>query len=518
MTAVSEKNEDKNLNITLKNEERENGVVVSFPALMRNCKRYLIAWLLFSVILGGIITGISILLSASSANPVTTLVGFTYPGIENGKNPDGTDFESASLKSPVVISAALTECNLGQELVETVRENIIIKPIIPSDAIDRITVYANIYENASSGQLSAAEAMLDVDWYSSQFQLKFDYKDAGLKRDEAADLLNAITISYRNYFIQTYGYNNALGNALKVLDYNQYDYAEAVDMFDSSLSTLRSYVNNLAGDDDVRFRSTVTGYTFADLRSSIDAVRELDLDLISSYISQNNVTKDKDRLEAYYEYRIELLNDDKIVYEQRLASIKESIDSYEKDSIYIFANDVNTQSTTASDQYDKMIAQKISTQTSLSETTQRIDYYNRRLTVLRKNTIGTTDKVAKTEADLANVSEKVNQLVELVELTADDYYQNYSLINAYSVLVPATSAVSQSVVDGIHRAIVPAIGLELLLFVVFLVIVFVAALKEANPANQQAVAEAKAAADDLPEKAEGTSDGDSKTENNKKKK
>jgi len=50
------------------------------------------------------------------------------------------------------------------------------------------------------------------------------------------------------------------------------------------------------------------------------------------------------------------------------------------------------------------------------------------------------------------------------------------------------------------------------------VIVFVAALKEANPANQQAVAEAKAAADDLPEKAEGTSDGDSKTENNKKKK
>ena len=128
------------------------------------------------------------------------------------------------------------------------------------------------------------------------------------------------------------------------------------------------------------------------------------------------------------------------------------------------------------------------------------------------------NKVAKTEADLANVSEKVNQLVELVELTADDYYQNYSLINAYSVLVPATSAVSQSVVDGIHRAIVPAIGLELLLFVVFLVIVFVAALKEANPANQQAVAEAKAAADDLPEKAEGTSDGDSKTENNKKKK
>ena len=152
-----------------------------------------------------------------------------------------------------------------------------------------------------------------------------------------------------------------------------------------------------------------------------------------------------------------------------------------KDSIYVFGDNLNTQSTTASDQYDKMISQKISTQTSLSETVQRIEYYNQRLAVLRKTKIGSTDKIEKTEADLASVSEKVKNLTELVELTADDYYQNFSLSDAYNVLVPASASIGVTVVGGIKSVVKPALVAEALLFVVYLAIVFIESIKEANP-------------------------------------
>lgn len=93
-------------------------------------------------------------------------------------------------------------------------------------------------------------------------------------------------------FYNNYGYNSSLESAVVSIDYTEYDYVDAVDVFDSSLGSLKNYIDELAASDNTRFRSE-TGYTFADLSSSIDTVRNEDLDWISSYITLNNVTKDK---------------------------------------------------------------------------------------------------------------------------------------------------------------------------------------------------------------------------------
>ena len=263
-----------------------------------------------------------------------------------------------------------------------------------------------------------------------------------------------------------------------------------------NLTKLRAYVNSLSKDDTIRFRSNVTGFTFADLRTTIDTLRENDLDLISSYITQNNVTKDKDRLQAFYEYRIEDLSRQKIVYEERLASTKESIENYQKDSVYVFANDTNMETTTASEQYDDMIAQKLSIQTNLSETAQRIEYYNQRLAVLRKSTVGSTDKVKKVETDLDNVSGKVENLIELVEKTADDYYQNYSLTDSYNILVPASYSAREVIVDGIKDAVKLTFAIELILLAVYFITVFVAALVISNRKKKAQLAASEASAEE----------------------
>ena len=470
----------KNVNLVVKNEEeRKEEVVVSLAAIFRKLKRYFLVWFMTSVIVGGLVGGISVFFSTTSSTPVRALVSFTHSGIEKGRNPDGSVFDANSMKNPLVLDRALKACNMDTDLLETVRRDIEIEGIVPEDIYDRLTTYRNILDTAASGQMAAANALLDLTWHPTQYKVIFNYKDAKITRSQAVSLVNAILDSYRDFYFEQYGYNEALGNVLNSMDYTEYDYAEAVDMFRTSLNSLSRYVSSLASDDTTRFRSTKTGLSFADLKSNINAIKDLDLDLISSYLNLNNITKDKDRLQAYYEFRIENLERQQKTDEETLAAVNAAFDSYEKDQIIIFSDSIaNTESTIASDEYDKLINRRISAQNALSETKESIDYYQERLRTLRKATVGSTDKVKKIEADLARVDEKVKELVQTVNDTADDYYQNVSLANAYNVLVPATADISTSIKSGISRAIIPAFGLEALLFVAYLIVVLFEALKE----------------------------------------
>ena len=490
----------RNVNLIVKNEdERKEEVVISLAAIFRKLKKYLLAWFMVAVIVGGIVGGVSIFFSTTSSTPVRALVSFTHNGIEKGKNPDGSVFDPNSMKNPLVLERAISACNMDPQLLEVVRSDIEIEGIVPEDIYDRLTTYRNILETATTGQLAAANAMLDQTWHSTQYKVIFNYRQANISRNEAVKLVNAILDSYRDFYFEQYGYNEALGNVLNSMDYTEYDYAEAVDMFRTSLNSLNRYVSSLATDDTTRFRSTATGLTFADLKSNISAIKDLDLDLISSYLNLNNITKDKDRLQAYYEYRIENLERQQKTNEETLKAVNAAFDSYKKDQVIIFSDSIaNTESTIASDEYDKLINRRISAQNELSETKESIEYYKERLSTLRKTTVGSTDKVKKIEQDLERVDKKVKDLVQAVNDTADDYYQNVSLANAYNVLIPATADISTTVTSGISKAIIPAFGLEALLFVAYLLVAFVEALKEESNKQKAVLALAESEAAELP--------------------
>ena len=109
-------------------------------------------------------------------------------------------------------------------------------------------------------------------------------------------------------------------------------------------------------DDTSRFRASSTGFSFADLYQAIQTLRTVDLDIISSYVTVNTVTKDKDTLLDYYNYQIEKLVRERSVAQEKLGSINESIANYEKDTIIIYGDMQETsQYTQASEQYDKMV-------------------------------------------------------------------------------------------------------------------------------------------------------------------
>ncbi|MCQ2407368.1 MAG: lipopolysaccharide biosynthesis protein [Oscillospiraceae bacterium] len=479
---------EQNVNVILKQEEKreEEIAVISFSTIFRKLKKYFAVWLMVAILVGGLIASASMFFTTTSSNPVRAVVSFNYKGIEKGKNPDGTDFDWNTLKAPRIISKALEECGMNPELLEPVRQGMEIEGKMPEDAYQRLNTYQNVYENSSSGQLAAANAMLDVSWFSTQYNITFKYREAAITRTEAVQLLNAMLDAYRSYFYEEFGYNEALGVSLSAQNYKDYDYAEAVDLFRDSLKQLNHYVTSLANEDSTRFRSSATGYTFADLKTAINSIQNLDLDLISSYLSVNNITKDKVRLQAYYEYRIENLERQQITDQETLDAIQDAFDAYEKDQVIIFSDSVgNTETTVSSEEYDKLINRRITAQENLSETKQSIAFYKQRLQTLKKNTIANSeDKVERIEKDLEKVNKKLNEMIELVEKTADDYYQNVSLGNAYNVLVPAAYDAATTVKHGISKAVVPCVGAEAMIFIFYLGVSFVMALIEEMKAKR----------------------------------
>ncbi len=516
-------NNDRNINIMLQNpQDEEDEVVISISTVIKKLKKYFLIWVVSAVVIFMLSFGYAFLSTHVIKKPsLQALVGFSYSGIEKGLDPSGRKFDPYSISNPNVIERAINSLGLDMSQLEKVREGIVIKGLTPKDAMDRLTVYESILEKASSGQLAIADKMLETSYYPTQFQVVFNYNNTTLSSSDAVNLFNEILEQYQTYFYEEYGYNESLGTAMSAVSYKDYDYSEALDVFQTNLNSMMKYVKQLSNEDSTRFRSAATGYTFDDLYQATKTIRDIDLDKISSYITVNNVTKNKDDTLAYYDYRLKALNRNKAQYEEQIASINESIESYQKDEIYIFnseTNDTNMHSTVASAQYDKMIQEKNNLTESLAEIKQSIVYYTERQTALKSKPAskGDTERI---ETDMENLYNKVTQLTEDICNTADDYFQNVTFKNAYSILVPASDSVATRTSSVIENAKKPLILLEGFVVVVYFGIALVEAFvtdTKKKKAEALAVSD-KAEASDEPKNDESDKEESKKSEKSDKK-
>lgn len=475
------KKDERNLNITISNpEEDEDKVIISFGTLFKKLKKYFMIWFLAAVILVGVAFGYAAIITNVKKPPLTAIISFSYSGIEKGLDPAGKKFDVYSIKTPSVIEKSLTELDVDLTYLEKIREGITIHGQLPKDVRTRLTIYDDVLN--TNGSVQAAEKILETSYFPTQYTVYFDYSKIGLSDDDAVEVFNRILDNYDNFFYEQYGYNESLGSSMTAISYTDYDYAEAVDVFNNNLTSMKRYIRQLSNEDNTRFRSSVTGYTFDDLYAAIDTVQSLDLDRISSYVTVNNITKDKDRTIAYYEYRIKALTRQRDQYEEQLEALEKSIEQYEKDQIIVFGSseDTSTQSSLASEQYDKMFGQKTDISANLASTKQLINFYKDRLQDMKGKTTSTGKMVETVEADLEALSVKVSNLVDLVCDTSEDYYKNVTFKNAYNVLVPATS-VSVAIVGRIvDNAKMPIVILEALAVAFYLAFAFIKAFLADN--------------------------------------
>ena len=501
---------------SMNTQQEDDTITIPVVEIFRQLKKYFLPWVLVAVIFAGLVFGGSMVVSSSKASPLTAMVGFTFDGIENGLDPNGNEFNANSLKSPAIIEETLSDLNMDVKKTDAIRNNITVSGVVPEDAIDKLTAYESVFSNTNS--IEAAQKIMDVSYFPTQFEVQFSYGASGMSRSQAADFLNTMLNNYKIYFMQTYGYNQAFGDALTAVDYTGYDYPQALDILSSSLDSLKKYISSLSSNDNTRFRSTKTGYTFSDLSEATATLQSVDYSSLYSYIMGKNVTKDKDSLATYYQYRIDSLNRSLNSAKERLSTITDSINNYKKDSMVVMAggsaDNTGTVLTQPSTAYDDLITQRTDAQSNVSSLQQQISDYQTRLDKLQNTPLGSKKEEEKVETDMKNVCDKMNQLINDVNETADDYFETASYTNAYNILVPASGSVSSSVSNAISNMMRPMLIVEALLFVAYLVFAVVRAFMVSyrreklvpaaveEPAKETVSVEAESASDDNEEKEE----------------
>ena len=136
-----------------------------------------------------------------------------------------------------------------------------------------------------------------------------------------------------------------------------------------------------------------------------------------------------------------------------------------------------------------MINQKTNLVADLAETKQLIEYYKERQEALKSKTTGNEEQCARVDEMLASVSDKVDQIIEAVADTSDDYYKNVTFKNAYNVLVPASNTASDRLSRIVDNAKMPLIALEGLCILVFFCVAIIEAFKADNAKRKAVLAE-----------------------------
>ncbi len=487
------KENDKNISVTLKTQEEnnDNSIVISFGSVIRQLKRFLSLWLVISIICALLIMGLTLYISRSTnSDTISALISYNYDNIKLGLDPKGEKLDINKIKSPNIIESSLTTLNLPIQYVENVRRNITIDGIVPSEDLDKISLYQEAYSKSSYG-LEAINELLNINYFPSYYIINFDNNAAGFDLEDGKKIIDEILSAYQEYFFTEYGYNEAFGNPVSVIDYKDYDYPAAIDVFKSSLDELDLYIQRLQVNDTIKFRSSKTGFNFDDIRRNIDTLRSADLDSLSSYITVNNVTNDKEELITYYEYKIDNLQREFKVTESELKSITNSINSYEKDTMHVFGDVGETKDMTltqASEKYDDLISQKIDTQDKYSRQKNEIEYYKSRINDLDSKNAKKDADVELVKTRLDDLYNKINNITNIAIKTSDEFYANVVFENAFNILVPATGEEYVIEAQGIF---IPTLITEAIILIIYIGYAFISAIVIDSRKNAQKTNEVK---------------------------
>ena len=493
--------------------------------LLQQMKRSLFKWLIVAVIAGLAVLLIHWLL-LPERGMATAMIGYGYTGIESGRNPIGNCFDPNEIKNTDVIRAAglAVQREFTDDEIKRIQECITIRGSVPSDVLSQIVSYESTIADSN---VAVTTDIRKKSYYPTRFEVLFDYRSAGYGDNVGDALFDAILNSYHDWFYAEYGYSSSIESSMRAFDYQEYDYDNAVEVFDADLSLLQNYIAALASKDSTRFVSTETGYSFADLADAAKVIRNEDLSRVRSYILYNNLTRSREEKVNYYNFKLQKAERDLKVDQERLETLTALIEGYEKTQAVIAGNTaagsysvtthteeaaeaaegeegVPTVGTTApaaenvfvyqvsqqSDAYDSLVSQRISCETSIARRQEEIDYYNERMQ--KYSSSANAGSIEMAEEMLAGVDTKVSKLLDDTVRTSKDFYENVWLKNAVQKLsvsggggLHAGSTVRASLLDGIAT--------EALIFGLWILLCLIKALrpqeekKDAKKAAEPAV-------------------------------
>lgn len=413
-------------------------------------------WLIALItIIALILTGVGTYIMLPSTQSIVAIIELNYPGVELGKNPDGTQFDIRQLKSPYVIENALQETGLDNSGIkpDQVRRNIDITPIIPNDIAQR------------------AETMIKQGnqyvYYPSEFKISYMVNKA-FSYNQGIALVETIINEYQKYFYTLYSDIKTIEKTIGSLDYSAYDYPDIVEIISTQITGIQEFMTEKT-EEDSNFRSAETGFNFADLNRSYDILKTVDTSKLESLVNTNTLTKDRLKLIKDYEYKVKRMELDRAKKNSEAEEARRLMDQFKKEDFILIPDSKGNELRTENPEsyYNILAETAITSSVEATNLQHEIDYYNKEIERLvsvaeRIN----TQLIQEADQLIEAIKTKLVDLITITNQTIEDYY-DYKYGTSIRQVAPAEMVTGMNVM--MNMAIALVIGLMAGAFAVFII-------------------------------------------------
>lgn len=266
--------------------------------ILRYLKRF--SLLIFLVSLAG---AAAIYLYADGRQKYTAsvIIRYTNDGISDGYTPDGSELDVNEIYSSTVISQAMDALGASGRL-STIRSNISVTPVISEDQ-----------ETINEALLQKGE---EVTYFPDTYKVSL-VVDGEQGAGYARNMLDAIIQSYCTYYTEKYVEQKLSLNPSSGLLGNGYDYYECIRILENDTNEMQDYLLSKR-EHYPNFRSSRTGYTYADLCDIYSDFKKYTIPALYAYVLNGPQVRDGTVLQEYLANTIETAKqNEQITTEQR---------------------------------------------------------------------------------------------------------------------------------------------------------------------------------------------------------
>ena len=414
--------DSKKIDLYINNQEdQEQGISIMNVFSRLKERFHIYVFVIVAALLAGLLVPTLMYTFKDKRESAVAILGLDYAEATQEKAPDGSDLDISYLKSSYVVQNALDSVTLSKKVTaEQVRANLKITGVLTDETKQQQDILNKLEEGKSTEYAKLLQEFQLK--YRAQYIISIDniFSDGKAKMilpsHDLSLLLSSITNAYNDYFVETYQDHDLPNNYLSAINEASLDYLEVIDRVSDSLDYLSTYCGDKA--KLLPNYRTKDGVSFADLKKTIDTVRNTDVNQYAAFIYEKNVYKNKTVLKAYYEAQQEAASLEKNEVEGKIANYTAAINGYQNGKIVVNTPDgghIDVPHT--EEEYNKLVLELVS--------------LNERKSALAEKISTLTDRIAKLDGAPATDAQKQEADAYVAKALADSR-RIYELVNKSS--------------------------------------------------------------------------------------
>lgn len=379
--------------------------------IARYLKKYLIIVIAF-VLLGTSITYFYI--NRQQRYTASVTLQFKNSGISEGLAPDGSKFDPTEIYSTPVISNAMEQMNSSGSL-NIIRSRCAVSEVIPEDQ-----------KKINNAKLEKGE---EVTYFPDKYTVSV-VVEKNYGPNYARNALEAIIQSYCTYYTEKYVERPLSLNPTANLVENGYEYYQSVCILEDDTESMLQYLKTKK-DDYPNFRSSKTGYSYADLYEKYCHFRDYTIPELYSAVLTGPQIKDGNVLREYLANQISNSVNTEQNASQKRQLIKSLIDHYVNRNRDISGGTIN-----GADEYEQSVLHQIEHSNNTGDTITTYDGLILKLVEIDKSISdeqinrafqqeisAAFGEIGTGSSGTAEEHEKVEQLIKSYETELTDSYE-----------------------------------------------------------------------------------------------